>query len=298
MPEGPEVETIRGGLSAGIVGQKIKEVGIIFAGSFVATDTELKNHVLGREVLAVERRGKVLIITLGGDYSLLVHLKMTGQMVFVKKDGERYAGGHPSESMRDDLPDKSTRVRIEFESGDSLFFNDQRKFGWIKLVRTEDIGQEPLLARMGPEALDPAFTPEYLGMWLRRHAKAPVKAVILDQSVVAGIGNIYADESLNLAKIHPATPAGSVSAAKTRDLTKAIQEIMRVANAAGGTSFSHYVNSFGGRGDYLSQARVFRRTGEPCPSCGTAIIKTRVAGRGTHLCPVCQKAPTKVSSRV
>src|SRR6185369_2322324 len=168
-------------------------------------------------------------------------------------------------------------------------FNDQRKFGWIKLVETSEVALDPLVARLGPEVLSADFTLAWLQKQLTRHAKAPVKAVILDQSVAPGIGNIYADESLHLARIHPARLAGSLTPAEAKRLWAALRDIMTAGIEHGGTSFAHYVNSLGGKGDYLEHARVFRRDGLPCPVCGTVVVKLRVAGRGTHVCPKCQR---------
>jgi formamidopyrimidine-DNA glycosylase len=292
MPEGPEVETIRRGLELGVVGQEIARVEVMFEGSFSAPRDLREQILVGAVVSHVERRGKVLMLHLQNGYSLLFHLKMTGQVVLVKADGERFAGGHPTESMAAGLPDRSTRVVFEFASGDRLYFNDQRKFGWIKLVPREEVEQDALVARMGPEVLSDGFTAKWLGTALERHGRAPVKAVILDQSVAPGVGNIYADESLHLAQIHPARLAGSLTPAEVKRLHAAVREIMALGIEHGGTSFSHYVNSLGGKGDYLEHARVFRRQGEPCPGHpGTLVEKIRVAGRGTYICPKCQKLP-------
>lgn len=279
MPEGPEVETIRRGLELGIVGQTVARV----EGAF-----ELP--VAGAQIEHVWRRGKVLVMELSNGSALMFHLKMTGQLVLVKADGERFAGGHPTESMAATLPDRSTRVIFDFASGDRLFFNDQRKFGWIKLVPTDEVGLDPLVRRMGPEALGDGFSLKYLAEQMVRHARAPVKAVLLDQSVVAGVGNIYADESLNLAKIHPARRAGTLKPVEIKRLHKAVREIMALGIEHGGTSFAHFVNSLGGKGDYLEHARVFRREGQPCRvHPDTMVQKVRVAGRGTHICPKCQR---------
>jgi formamidopyrimidine-DNA glycosylase len=191
--------------------------------------------------------------------------------------------------MRAGLPDGTTRVSYTLLSGDELFFNDQRKFGWIKLVRTSQIGLDPLVARLGPEVHSPEFTASRLAAALRVHSRAPVKAVILDQSTAAGIGNIYADESLHLARIHPARLSGGLTPAEVKRLRAALRDIMTAGIEHGGTSFAHYVNSLGGKGDYLEHARVFRREGQLCGVCGSVIEKIRVAGRGTHVCPKCQK---------
>jgi formamidopyrimidine-DNA glycosylase len=255
------------------------------------TRDDIERFIIGAKLESVERRAKVLILNLSNHYSLLVHLKMTGQLVWVKNDGNRLVGGHPSPSMIHELPDRSTRVIFEFKSGDKLFFNDQRKFGWIKLVPSEAVASDQLIKRLGPEPLTPAFSFELLASSLTRRRRSPIKAVILDQSTVSGIGNIYADESLHLAKIHPNRLAGSLKPAEVKALHAAIRTIIKSGIDHGGTSFTHYVTVMGGKGDYINHARVFRRQGKPCPVCGTEIKKIRVAGRGTHLCPRCQEAP-------
>jgi formamidopyrimidine-DNA glycosylase len=288
MPEGPEVETIRRGLESAIPGQNMRVVDVVFAGSFQDGHDNLSAALIGGKVLRVVRRGKVLVIELANGWAFMIHLKMTGQLVLVRADGDRLAGGHPTPSMGGELPDKSTRVIFGFELGDTLYFNDQRKFGWIKLVPVADVDHDALVSKLGPEVLSAEFDVAYLANALSRHGRAPVKAVILDQAIVAGVGNIYADESLHLAKIHPARRAGSLTADEILRLHTAMGEIIASGIERGGTSFSHYVTSLGGRGDYLDVARVFRRNGHNCPVCGTEIEKIRVAGRGTHICPVCQ----------
>jgi formamidopyrimidine-DNA glycosylase len=290
VPEGPEVETIRRGLELGIAGQMVAEVDVLFDGSFLAGPQERARWLVGSEIRHLTRYGKVLVMELSSGYSLMFHLKMTGQLVLVKADGERFAGGHPTESMAASLPDRLTRAVFRFASGDRLFFNDQRKFGWIKLVPAGEVARDNLVARLGPEPRAPEFTAAYLAGELKRHKGAAVKALLLDQSVVSGIGNIYADESLHLAKIHPARRGGSLTAAEVGRLHRALREIVALAVDHGGTSFSRYVNALGGKGDYLEHARVFRRQGFACPvHPGTMVVKLRVAGRGTHICPRCQK---------
>ncbi len=291
VPEGPEVETIRRGLERAVLGQGVAAVQVLAERSFLAPPELIERRVVGAQVVKVARRAKVLMMELNSGFTLLFHLKMTGQIVLVRADGERYAGGHPSESMAAMLPDRSTRVVFELESGDRVYFNDQRRFGWIKLVPTAEVGEDELVGRLGPEVAAPEFSAAYLAAALARHRRAPVKAVILDQGVVAGVGNIYADESLHLARIHPARLAGSLSDGEVRRLHGAIRQIIALGMEHGGTSFAHYVNSFGGKGDYQDHARAYRMTGQPCVKCGTAIEKIRVAGRGTHYCPMCQSLP-------
>lgn len=289
MPEGPEVETIRRGLSQTIVGQRVASVDVLTAKTFDVPETLIHQAVAGQTVTAVDRRAKVLIWNLSNGYSLLFHLKMTGQVVLVRVGGGRLAGGHPTSSMASELPDNSTRVVFTFASGDIVYFNDQRKFGWIKLIETAKLADDALVARLGPEPLTDQFTLSGFAKVVARRKGTPIKAIILDQSTVSGVGNIYADESLHLAKIHPATLGGDLKPAQVKRLYEAIKTIIGLGVEHGGTSFSHYVDSLGGKGDYLDHARVFRRQGLPCPVCGTTIQKIRVAGRGTHFCPKCQK---------
>jgi formamidopyrimidine-DNA glycosylase len=291
MPEGPEVETIRRGLEAGALGQVIQAVEVVWLKSFPVPVSLTRRDVIGARVGRFGRRAKVLLMELENGYTLMFHLKMTGQLVFVQAGGARFAGGHPTPSMGGDLPDASTKVIFIFASGDRLYFNDQRKFGWIKLVRTEDVERDVLVSKLGPEVLAPEFTLDYIADQLLRRQKSLIKAVILDQSVVGGIGNIYADETLHLARIHPARRAGTLTPAEILRLYEAMQAIMTLGIEHGGTSFAKYVNALGGKGDYLDHARVFRRQGQVCPVCGDIIVKLRVAGRGTHVCPTCQPSP-------
>lgn len=291
MPELPEVETIRIGLTPHLIGQTIESVELLWSKNL--TVEQVSNSLVDRTIKGISRRAKVLIIELSGGISLLFHLKMTGQIILTLANGERYAGGHPTDSMAATLPDKSTRIVFTFANGDQLYFNDQRKFGWVQIVPTVEVNSHALVSRLGPEPLTEAFTLAGFAAVLKGHARAPIKAVILDQSTVSGVGNIYADESLHLAKIHPAKLASNLSSAEVKRLHGAIKTIIADGVAHGGTSFAHYVNALGGRGDYLAHARVFRRQGQPCPVCDTTIEKIRVAGRGTHFCPHCQKLPKR-----
>lgn len=291
MPELPEVETIRRGLEQTIVGRRIVDVESLHPKSLQTSAELVDEHAIGSKIIGFERFGKVLVIRLDSGWSLLFHLKMTGQMVLVQSDGNRYAGGHPTKSMADTLPDKSTKIIFRLDDGSNLYFNDQRIFGWVKLVPNDEVMRDTLIARLGPEPLTEAFELKGFTEVLARRPRSPIKPVILDQSVVAGVGNIYADESLHLAKIHPATMTGELKPNQIKRLYEAIKTIIALGVQHGGTSFTSYVNALGGTGDYLHHARVFKRQGLSCPVCGTIIIKTRVGGRGTHYCPICQKPP-------
>jgi len=287
MPELPEVETVRRGLSELIIGKVVLATQNDTAKGFPNTDADVKVFLLGATVIAVRRRAKVLMIDLSTEYSLVIHLKMTGQLVFVSKD-ERFGAGHPNDSLVNALPDKSTRVIIEFQDGSKLFFNDQRKFGWVKLIPTTEIPELPFMKKVGPEPLEPDFTAEQFAARFARCGRTNIKAAILDQSVVAGVGNIYADESLWGAKIHPKRLVATITEQEFTDLYIDLRAVMNLSIQKGGSSNRNYVNAEGKRGSYMDFARVFRREGLSCPRCGTTIEKLRVAGRGTHICPYCQ----------
>jgi len=231
----------------------------------------------------------VLMIDLSTDYSLVVHLKMTGQLVYVGSDA-RFGAGHPNDSLVNTLPDKSTRVSLQFDDGSMLFFNDQRKFGWVRLMPTLEIPNLPFMQKVGPEPLEPDFTAQQFAQRFSRRARTNIKAALLDQSVIAGVGNIYADEALWGARVHPQRLVGSLTDAEFSLLYSQLREVMNLSIEKGGSSNRNYVNAEGKRGSYMDFARVFRREGLPCPRCGTTIEKSRVAGRGTHTCPTCQVA--------
>lgn len=288
MPELPEVETVRAGLAELIPGLQITAVSNDTPKSFPNATTDVEKFLIGAEPVRVRRRAKVLLIDLNNDYSLVIHLKMTGQLVFRSNDNlQRFGAGHPTDSLVDKLPDRSTRVIIEFENA-KLFFNDQRKFGWIRLMPTIEVENLDFFKKVGPEPLSAEFTASQFIQRLQRRKNTSIKAALLDQTVLAGIGNIYADESLWGAKIHPATLVKNISEPELKLLFKEIQFVLKLAIEKGGSTDKNYVNAKGKKGSYLDFARVFRRENLPCPRCGATIVKSRVAGRGTHTCPVCQ----------
>ena len=288
MPELPEVETVRAGLAKFLPKLVIKDVWHDWPKSFPNSPADVARFLVSASVKSVRRRAKVLIIELSSGYSLVIHLKMTGQLVFVGK--EHFGAGHPNDSLINNLPDKSTRVVLDFTDGSKLFFNDQRKFGWMRLIPTLEVMND-FLKTVGPEPLEDDFTVDKFIERLQTRKNSPIKAVLLDQKVLAGVGNIYADESLFAAKIHPSTPVNKVSRTKLVMLHGDLLAILRLAIEKGGSTNRNYVNAEGKKGSYMSFAQVFRKEGQPCPRCGTTIEKIRVAGRGTHICPRCQKAP-------
>lgn len=284
MPELPEVETIRRGLQECMPREKagrILKVTVLEPKSLIGDS----GQILGALVTEFDRRGKALIVHLSNGRSLLMHLRMTGQLIW--RGEEEFAGGHPNDNFIDELPNKQTRVVIEFERG-KLFFNDQRKFGFIKIVPTEEVGQDAFIRKLAKEPWE--MTGEELHEKLQRHKGSAVKSVILDQTVICGLGNIYADEALYYAGILPMRRAGSLSLMEAKKLVEGARVVMERSLEAGGSTLKNYVKADGTKGDYLTLfAEVFNRQGLPCRKCGEKIIKTKVGGRGTHYCPKCQK---------
>lgn len=287
MPELPEVETVRRGLQELIVGRVV--VGEVHdtEKGFPNAPADVTEFLLGATVTAVRRRAKVLLIDLSSAYTLVVHLKMTGQMVY--RGTSAFGAGHPNESLIGELPDRSTRVTLRFDDDSFLYFNDQRKFGWMRLMPTVEVPNINFMQKVGPEPLEAEFTwQEFAGRFTRR-ANTTIKAALLDQTVVAGVGNIYADESLWGAKVHPKRLVKTISNEEFQRMHQELREVMQLAIEKGGSTDKNYVSAEGKRGSYLDFARAFRREGQPCPRHPDVLIeKLRVAGRGTHICPVCQ----------
>lgn len=297
MPELPEVETIRRGLAEVLPGKRITKFSVSLKKMFQPAPNVPK-RLAGRSVQSAGRRGKLLMIKLDHGLTLLIHLKMTGQLIYrepVSGNGNAtklvLAGGHPIPTVDGTLPGKVTHATFTFDDGSQLFYNDLRQFGYLKLVRDEDVPFVPIVATFGPEPLERSFTEKVFAEMLKRRPAAKLKPLLLDQTFIAGLGNIYVDESLNLAKLHPLRRAGSLTAAQRRALFQAIKSTLRKAIRMGGTSDNTYVTIRGGKGDYLRVARVYHRTDEPCLACGTLIRRMVVAGRGTHYCPRCQRPP-------
>lgn len=287
MPELPEVETIKRGLESLIIGKKVAKVTFDWPKGFPNAQADVDEFLIGATITEVKRRAKVLLIELNSRYSLVIHLKMTGQMVYRGKF-EAFGAGHPNKSLIGPLPDKSTRVTFEFVDESKLFFNDQRKFGWVRLMPTVEVPTIDFMKKVGPEPLNPEFTHEEFRTRIRKRANTNVKAAILDQTTLAGIGNIYADEGLWAAKIHPSTLVKNVPDQKLNTLFDELRAVLELSIEKGGSSDKNYVDAGGRRGSYLNFAKVFRLEGKPCPRCKSTIKKIRVAGRGTHICTKCQ----------
>lgn len=288
MPELPEVETVRRGLSSLLVGHVIKAVAFDTEKSFPNAADDVQQFLTGAAVADIRRRAKVLLVDLSTQYTLVIHLKMTGQLVY--RGTHVFGAGHPNDSLVGALPDRSTRVTFELDKGAKLFFNDQRKFGWVKLYPTIEVPNIDFMKRVGPEPLEDSFTDKVFIERLQRRKNTTIKAAILDQTVLAGIGNIYADEGLWGAKIHPAARVKDVPEKNLKKLFTELRYVLELSIEKGGSTDRNYVNAEGKKGSYISFARVFRKEGTPCQRHpDTLIEKIRVAGRGTHICPRCQK---------
>jgi formamidopyrimidine-DNA glycosylase len=267
MPELPEVETIRRQLEPELIGRRIERAEVLDERlSRPEPPRSLEKAVSGRRVEAVERRGKYLLLRFASGRALLVHLRMTGSFGFA--------------------PTSHERAVIELDDGTRLAYRDVRRFGtWLVLEGAE---LEPYLAtKSGPEPLGPRFTSRWLASQLQRR-RAPLKAVLLDQRVVAGLGNIYADEALWRARLSPLRPANEVEPEEVRRLVRAIRAALATGIERQGSTLSTYVTPEGSTGAMQEEFRVYGREGEPCPRCRTPIAKTRVGGRGTWYCPHCQ----------
>ena len=299
MPELPEVETIARDLSENLGDQPIISLDLISPKSAQNAPSFFKKILIGNSFKKVSRRGKLLIFELkNGQFFLLIHLKMTGQLIYIDKK-TRLAGGHSLndrsnqkngsflDSVGGKLPNKHTRVIIGFRNGARLFFNDLRRFGYLKIVNDAEL-KRILENNYGPEPLAPDFSIQYLEKLLAKR-KTKIKALLLDQKLVAGLGNIYVDEALFASGIRPERLAQSLKKAEIKKLFLAINTLIKKAIKHRGTTFSNYVDSKGKKGNYSRFLKVYGRKNEECSVCGAKIIKIKMAGRGTHYCPNCQK---------
>lgn len=291
MPELPEVETIRRDLGA-LIGKKIVALDILNSKTASHPAAFFKRALVGKKIKKIERRGKLLIFVFSDDLFLLVHLKMTGQLIFQSKNkkivgGHSLADGSYEKSVGGELPNKYTRVIFYFSGGGKLFFNDLRKFGYLKLVDGKELNNI-LEKSYGPEPLTSEFTVSHLKEILKNR-KINIKAVLLNQKLIAGLGNIYVDESLFAAGILPMRPANKVTPKEIEKLHKEINKLIKKAIIYRGTTFSNYVDSTGKKGNFSRFLKVYGRGKKSCLVCGTDILKVKLAGRGTTYCPNCQK---------
>jgi formamidopyrimidine-DNA glycosylase len=277
VPELPEVETIRRQLAPHVEGRRIERFEVLDARwCEPAAPAELADALEGRTVLSVGRRGKYFDVALDGEVHLVMHLRMTGNLLLIPPRG-------PSEQPY-------VRVRMALDDGSLLLFPDPRRFGTGVVLLGDTARDEYFSTRLGVEPLGPDFTADALRA-LARGRQSPVKAFLLSQERIAGVGNIYADEALFRARIHPLRPVGTLRRVQVEALHEAVVESLEAGIDARGASIDDFRHVDGARGSFQDRFLVHRREGEPCPRCGTAIVKLRAAGRGTYVCPRCQRRP-------
>jgi len=286
------VETIRIGLKKAIVGKTIASVEIRVAKLFYGD----KKDIIGKKVKDVNRRAKQIIIDLEGKNDLLIHLKMTGQLIYRPesriKNNELWekqtAGGHPSKDWFKNLPNSTTHIIFDFSDGSKLFFNDLRKFGWIKVFNTDEL-TSLLTNSFGIEPFDKEFTAKKFAEIISKKPNWNIKKVLTDQTLISGIGNIYADEALFWAEICPERKAKEIKYDEIIKLHTSIIKALKIGLKYGGSSENTYVQIDGSKGKAQEHFQVYSRGGKKCFRCDGIIKKIRLNSRGTHFCPACQK---------
>lgn len=292
MPELPEVETIKKGLSERIIGKKIADIAIDNQKSFLGEPKD----VIGLEIIDVQRRAKLIRIKLSNNLNLLFHLKLTGQLIYrieasIKKQvlSEDFAGGHPSHDWHLSLPNSNTRIIFSLDDSSKLFFNDMRKFGWCKVLKDDEV--EAIYEKdYGFEPLDKGFTVDYLRVYAEKYSRRNIKQFLMDQTIAAGMGNIYTDETLFDAKISPLRKVKDITISDWQKIIQSAIAVLKLGIKHGGTTDSDYVNVDGQKGGMQNYLKVYHRTGQPCADdCGGTVKRIVVGGRGTHFCDICQK---------
>jgi formamidopyrimidine-DNA glycosylase len=275
MPELPEAETIRRQLERVVVGNRIESIEIPVPRVLRTDQGVLEDELVGANITRAFRRGKNVVLQLSTGKALLFHLMIAGSLLYKPVGSERL---------------RNTQVIIVLSNGYELRFRDFRKFGYVKLLDEPDVFKAPEFSHMGPEPLSFDFTLDIFKGLIAKRPRSKIKALLLDQSFVAGIGNIYSDEILYFARVHPERIAGTLTGDEVEKIYEGIRTILPKAIEERGSSIASYVDLFGEPGNYSSFHKVFNRTGNPCPSeCGGYVEKIKVAGRGTHICPRCQK---------
>lgn len=275
MPEMPEVETIRKDLSKRVCGRQIVSAEVRLVRQLRAPKTveEFETLVTGKTILKIDRRGKYLLCDIG-DAVIVIHLGMTGQLYYVR--------------TTDDIDMVHVRFLFRLDSGEYIVFSDIRTFGGVYALKKEQLGEIRGLATLGPEPLSEELTAMYLLSRLTKR-KSPIKSFLLDQRQVGGLGNIYVDEALFVAGIHPMRSCDSLAPEEVEKLIVGINRVIADGIRDGGTTFRDYRNGEGGKGDHQNHLFVYGRSSRPCVICGSSIEKCTIAGRGTHYCATCQK---------
>lgn len=273
MPELPEVETIRRQMEKALVGRRIVGVTVRYAGRISPKAVAFARRIKGARIVSAGRRAKLLLLALSNGETVVAHLKMTGRFLLVPKGT---------------TPTTHTHVVFALSGGKDLHFEDARKFGCLRVHKTADLERD-VFANYGPEPLDPSFTAAKFAMCVRGRPKKPIKPLLMEQSCIAGVGNIYADEALWRAGILPQRKMATLSSDELSRIHDGVQESLRQSLRLRGTSADNYVDLHGKKGENVARLNVYGRGGEPCPRCKGPVKKIAFAGRGTHFCPRCQQ---------
>jgi len=278
MPELPEVETIRGQLDKLLAGKEIKSVKVSLPKMVKLSLVKFQKAVVGAKINCVLRRAKILIVELSNGSSILIHLKLSGRLIF--------------RQQREKLRAQDTKwnhLLYEFSDGSRLFHNDMRQFGYVKLVETDKLGDFFVKEKLGPEPLNYDFTPDDFSALLKKRPNVKIKQFLMDPSSIAGIGNIYSDEILFFTKIHPFRKVKDLKAGEAKKIFAGIKKILSEALKYKGSSENDYLDAFGREGEYVPRLKVYGRQGQKCKNCGGIIQRLKMNGRSAHFCPKCQR---------
>lgn len=288
MPELPEVETIRQELFRVLKGKKFRAVEVRNPKTVGFSVKKFEQSIVGEKVIDIVRQAKLINIKLTGEKNIVIHLKMTGQLLYQDKNGKLFGGGHPDEKYLLETPGKFTQVIFSFSDNSKLYFNDIRKFGWIKLLKDEKYKEFIEQHKFGPEPLGENFTLDWFENALKTKSQK-IKPLLMDQKFIVGVGNIYAAEALFMSGIDPHRPAKSLKLPEIKKLFQNIKKVLTDAIKLGGTSANTYVDIYGKKGNFVPKLKVYGRGGEPCKKCRTKLKNIKLAQRGTVYCPRCQK---------
>lgn len=286
MPELPEVTVVVNSLNTAIKGLVLGSVEYDWKPKFYWNGFSIKD-IKGAKVKDVRRWGKVIIIDLSSGFSIVIHLKLTGQLIYLDKK-TRVSGGHPIPPLNSPVPNSTTRATFAFTNGGHLYFNDMRKFGWVKVVKSDEQSIKDAIGKieLGPDPMTMKYEEFYER--IKKKPQARIKKLLMDQAFVAGVGNIYSDEALWRAKVHPKRSVVSLNDVEIRAIFKGLIDSFTLAIEKGGSSANSFVDGRGEKGLYLSFANAYHMTGKPCNRCGAPIVREKMDGRSAHFCPKCQ----------
>lgn len=295
MPELPEVEIVVRGLKERISNKKISLVDVKTVKAVGGDVVSFSKSTVGASIKNIDRIGKLIIVRLSNDHIILIHLKLTGQLIYIDKNGKGYRGGHSQKAYDAQPPNKFTQVSIKFADGSHLYFNDLRKFGWMKITSESEFSSKSglagkILMGLGPDPTSKDFNEREIVKKIQRRAKASIYQVLMDQKVVAGLGNIYVNELLWRCKINPQTKVGQLSASQIIKLARGIKPLLEEAIRYGGSSANTFVKIDGSKGTFTDHLDVYHREGEKCHrNDGGTITRIKMGTRSIFFCPICQK---------